>query len=426
MDLQLSRRALLGYGAIAGASALWTPPAAALLRRTPAWPETTATIEAAISTARLPGALAAIGRGQGALTTIARGTLASDSRVPVDPDSLWRIYSMTKPVTGIAAMQLIDAGRITLDQPLADILPAFARMQVLRSADAPVDQVVPATTAITIRHLLTHTAGLGYSIIQQGPIKTAYEDAGIVPGLVTRLQIPGLFRGTPAPSLSVFADRLAALPLVYQPGTRWSYSVSLDLLGRVIEVVSGMPFDAYLRTRLFEPLGMASTGFFVPERDRARLTSNYGAVGQLVLPIDPAASSVYLDPPPFPFGGAGLVSSARDYDRFLHMLLNEGRLGGERVLSRRTAQLAMSNLLPTDVSTDGTFAAGQGFGAGGRVSLPSSPEGAGIYGWAGAAGTVAFVDRRRQLRVGGYIQLMAQTNPFHQRFPRSVLADHGR
>jgi CubicO group peptidase (beta-lactamase class C family) len=422
-----SRRDFLGYGAAAGATALVGGPAWAQRRRpATAWTDTTAVIESVTGQGRLPGALGAIGRGNGPLLAIARGTVSNDSQTPVDLDTLWRMYSMTKPVTGIAAMQLIDAGRMQLDQPLSDILPAYARMQVLRAADGPIDQVLPAERAITIRHLLTHTAGLGYSIISQGPIKTAYEEQGIIPGLVTRMQIPGLFRGVPAPSLEAFADRLARLPLVYQPGNRWSYSVSLDLLGRVIEVVSGMPFDRYLRTRLFEPLGMTSTSFQVAATDRRRFTTNYGGVGTAVLPIDPANSSIYLDPPPFPFGGAGLVGSARDYDKFLLMLLNEGRLGRERVLSQRAARIAMSNLLPDGVSTGGTFAAGQGFGAGGRVSIASSPEGEGIFGWAGAAGTIGFVDRRRQLRVGGYVQIMSQGNDFQQRFPRAVLADYAR
>jgi CubicO group peptidase (beta-lactamase class C family) len=420
---QPSRRAFLGYGAAAGAAALTSAPVWAQRRSAPTWTATTAAIEHATTAGRLPGALGALGRGQGALTTIARGTIANDSRVPVDLDTLWRIYSMTKPVTGIAAMQLIDDGRLQLDQPIADILPAYARMQVLRAPDAAIDQVVPAERAITIRHLLTHTAGLGYTIIQRGPIQAAYETAGIVPAQVSRLTIPGLAGAAPAPSLAIFADRLATLPLVYQPGNRWSYSVSLDLLGRVIEVASGMPFDRFLRTRLFEPLGMTSTSFQVAARNAARLTTNYGGVGEMLVPIDPGASSVYLNPPAFPFGGAGLVSSARDYDKFLLMLLNEGRLGRERVISQRTARIAMSNLLPAGVSTGGTFAAGQGFGAGGRVSLPTSPEGEGIFGWAGAAGTIAWVDRRRQMRVGGYVQIMAQQSDFQQRFPRAVLAD---
>lgn len=423
-----SRRAFLGYGLTAGAATLAASPAHALLQRRPAgYPQTTAFLDDYVTSRRLPGVVAAIGRGQAAPTVIARGTLATDSRVPVDIDTLWRIYSMTKPITGIAAMQLVDTGRLTLDQPISDILPAFTRMQVLTAADAPIDSVVPATTAITIRHLLTHTAGLGYGIIQTGPIKAAYDAAGIAPGVVSRMDFPGITRATPAPSLAIFADRLAALPLVYQPGTRWSYSVSLDLLGRIIEVVSGMPFDAYLQARLFGPLGMSSTAFRVSAANVPRFVSNYAPTGGMLFPIDPGPSSIYLDAPAFPFGGAGLVTSARDYDKFLHALMNEGMLGRTRILSRATARLAMSNLMPAGTSTTGTFAAGQGFGAGGRVSLPTSPEGAGIFGWGGAAGTVGFVDRRRQLRFGGYAQYMpSEAYDFQRRLPQVLLADFGR
>jgi CubicO group peptidase (beta-lactamase class C family) len=204
----------------------------------------------------------------------------------------------------------------------------------------------------------------------------------------------------------VMADRLAALPLVYEPGTKWSYSISLDLMGRLIEVVSGQAFDAFLKARLFDPLGMTSTGFMVAAKDVGRFTSNYAPFGGALIPFDPATSSIYLDPPPYPFGGGGLVSSARDYDRFLAMLLGEGETGGKRVMKRETARLAMSNLIADSVDRKGSFIDGQGFGAGGRVSLPTSPGGEGIFGWAGAAGTIGFVHRGLGYRVGGYTQIM--------------------
>ncbi len=424
----MDRRHLLAGGA-AALAALYASPAAAWQAAAGEvagpWARTTAMLDDYVTSRRLPGALAVIGRGNAAPLAIARGTISVDSRVPVDLDTLWRIYSMTKPITGIATMQLIERRRLQLDQPLSDIIPAFANMQVLTAPDAPVDSVRPADRPITIRMLLTHTAGLGYSIIQRGPIKDAYEAAGIVPGQVSRISIPGVSRAPSAPSLTAFADRLARLPLVYQPGTRWSYSVSLDLLGRVIEIASGRPFDQYLRRNIFEPLGMTSTHFRVPAAQAARLSSNYAPVGGILLPIDPGPSSLFLDTPPFPFGGAGLVSSGRDYDRFLHALMNEGRLGRTRILSRGTAQLAMSDLMPSGTETAGTFAAGQGFGAGGRVSRPGSPEGEGVFGWGGAAGTVALVDRRRQLRFGGYAQYMpAEAYDFQNRLPRAALADY--
>src|SRR5690606_19017592 len=150
-----------------------------------------------------------------------------------DGRSIYRIYSMTKPITGMAAMMLIDEGKLGLDQPLHEILPAFRSMQVQKVYDGPMtpDNLEPAERAITIRQMLTHTAGLGYSLVQSGPIAEAFRNRGLVPGLVTRLQVLPVFRGTAVPSLELFADRLAEMPLVYQPGTRWSYSMSMDLMG---------------------------------------------------------------------------------------------------------------------------------------------------------------------------------------------------
>ncbi|RYD39655.1 MAG: class A beta-lactamase-related serine hydrolase, partial [Sphingomonadales bacterium] len=288
----------------------------------------------------------------------------------------------------------------------ADFLPAFAKMNVQNVPDGSITDVRPAKGPITVRQLLTHTAGLGYNIIQKGPIKKAYDDNGIAGGQASRLPIPGFAPVAPAPSLAAMADRLAALPLVYEPGTKWSYSISLDLMGRLIEVVSGQAFDAFLKARLFDPLGMMSTDFMVAAKDVGRFTSNYAPFGGALIPFDPAASSIFLDRPPYPMGGGGLVSTARDYDRFLAMLLGEGETGGVRVMKRETARLAMSNLIADSVDRKGTFIDGQGFGAGGRVSLPTSPGGEGIFGWAGAAGTIGFVHRGLGYRVGGYTQIM--------------------
>ena len=315
-------------------------------------------------------------------------------------------------------------GRPTLDQPIADILPAFAKMKVQNTPDGSLTDVRDAKTLITVRHLPTPTAGLGYNIIQKGPLRDAYNAAGILGGQVSRLPIPGLPQSTPAPSLAEFADRLAKLPLVYEPGTQWSYSVGLDLMGRVIEVVSGQPFDAFLKARIFDPLGMTSTGFQVAAADVGRFSTNYAPFGGALLPIDPATSSIYLDKPPIPYGGGGLVASARDYDRFLAMLLGEGETGGVRILKPETARLAMSNLLPEGATTKNSFVEGEGFGAGGRVSLASSPTGEGVYGWGGAAGTIAFVDRTRGSRVGGYAQYMpAEALPFQRDFGKAFYKD---
>ena len=229
------------------------------------------------------------------------------------------------------------------------------------------------------------------------------EDKGLVPGLVGRTKIPSLFRGEACHGLDVFADRLAEVPLVHDPGTRWSYSMGLDLMGRVIEVVTGTSFDAYLRETIFEPAGMTSTFFQVPASEAARLTTNYGALGKVLVPIDTGTDSIFLDKPPFPFGGAGLVSSPRDYDRFLRMLAQSGTIGGRRVLGEQAVRMGTRDLLPQGISIPATFGGTAGFGAGGRVGRGAE---AGIYGWSGAAGTVGMVDMIHGLRSQIFVQFM--------------------
>jgi len=189
----------------------------------------------------------------------------------------------------------------------------------------------------------------------------------------------------------------------------------------VIEVASGRPFDAFLRERFFEPLGMRSTFFRVPRSEQARLTSNYGVVEGLLLPIDPASYSVFFDTPAFPFGGSGLVSTPNDYDRFLRMLLGGGKFAGTRVMSEAAVRIGTSNLLPPGVGTVGTFANGGGFGAGGRVGLGRET---GTFGWAGAAGTIAFADLKRGWRGGFYAQFMpADAWPIQRSFPEAAMQD---
>ncbi len=423
MNMMVSRRAMLGGLALAGGMAA-TRPAFALYDGGPAFPATRAFLSGFVEKRQLAGALATIGRGQAPANVVAAGALALDGAVKVDEHSLWRVYSMTKPVTGIAAMILIDQGKLRLDQPIADLLPAYANMQVQVTPDGSLSDLRPARTQITVRHLLTHTAGLGYSIIQKGAIKDAYTKNGILPGKVTRLPLPGIDNAPIAPSLAEFADRLARLPLVYEPGTQWSYSVSLDLLGRVIEVAAGQPFETFLQEKLFTPLGMTSSWFQVPANEVGRLTTNYAPFGGALIPIDPAASSIYLDRPEFAFGGAGLVCSAHDYDRFLMMLAGKGAIGSTRIMSEATAMLAMSNLLDDSVVRKGTFVDGQGFGAGGRVSLPGNPGGPGTFGWGGAAGTIAFVNPHIGLRGAGYAQYMPpESLEFQRRLPEVMLKD---
>lgn len=387
------------------------------------WPEVRALIETYVPS-RLPGIAAAVGRGTEDADYLFDGTIAVDSRTAVDADTLWRIYSMTKPITGMAAMILIDDGTIRLDQNIADFISGFANPRVLTDPDASLASR-PAKGPITVRHLLTHTAGLGYSIVTQGPLLKEYLRLGLTPAALSRTRLLDDSGAETAPSLEAFADRLATLPLIADPGTRWSYSLSLDLLGRVIEVASGKPFDAFLLERMFAPLGMRSSFWRVPASEVGRFVTNYNVTPEGLQPIDPAATSVYLDPPPFPFGGAGLVMSARDYDRFLLMLMGEGAIGRARIMKPETVRLGMSNLLPEGVRMDESFTPGTGFGAGGRVTLASVPggEGAGTFGWSGAAGTIGWVDPTRRVRASGFVQFLPfGALPFQDEFGKAVYA----
>ena len=415
----ISRRAFLGGGAALATSMALSPDFAFATGEV--WPGVTRYTDNYVRTGKLAGAVAAMGLGQGSLQIVARGQRTLEG-APVDGDSLFRIYSMTKPITGMATMILIDEGKLRLDQPLSDILPKYADMRVQRVPDGSITDLVAARQPITIRHLLTHTSGLGYSIIQNGPLKAAYVKAGLVPGQISRLPIAEIFgaRNTWL-TLAEFADRLAEMPLVYQPGSKWSYSVGLDLLGRVIEVVSGKSFDGFLQERLFDPLGMASTWFRVPQAELRRMTTNYGIMQGVLLPLDPGGASVFALQPAFPFGGSGLVSSPRDYDRFLRMLLGFGKFEGKRVMGENAVRIGTSNLLPEGISTVGTFATGGGFGAGGRVGLGQE---AGTFGWAGAAGTIAFADLKRGWRGGFYAQYMpASAYPIQGEFPEVAMKD---
>ena len=420
----LTRRSLLRAGSYAAAgAALCGLPLGRAVRAhdvAEAWPNVAALAERYMGEGKVANLFLTFGRGQEEhFHTVGGGTLGFDRPTPVDDNTLYRIYSQTKPITGMATIMLIDDGVLGLDMPLYEVLPAYREMMVQREYDGAItpDNLEPAARPITIRHLLTHTAGFAYGIVQKGPITQAYNEAGLVPGQVTRLPIPGLSRSGTVESLELFADRLAQMPLVLQPGTRWSYSVSHDLLGRVIEVAGGMPFDAFLRTRLFEPLGMDSTMFRVPQSEIGRFTDNYGILGGLPLPIDPAQTSVYLDEPAFPFGGAGLVSTPADYDRFQRMLLGYGTVDGRRVMGELAVRVATSNILPRGAQTDGTWIAGQGFGAGGRVVGRS-------FGWGGAAGTLANVDYDLDLRTALYTQYMpAEAYPMREEFLAAYEAD---
>lgn len=349
---------------------------------------------------KMPGIVVAIGQGDAAPTFLSAGRTSDNPyATKAGPDTLWRIYSMTKPITAMAAMMLIEDGKLGLDQPVSDFIPAFETMRVL---DVPGNSLAshPATHAITIRHLLTHTSGLGYQVIGSGPVQQEYKRLGLLGGRAaaqdSKLQ--------PA-DLAEFADRVAGVPLLTEPGTKWNYSVSTDVLGRVIEVVSGMPLDRFVQIRLLDPLGMKSTYWTVPQSQAGRLSTLYLLTEERRVPLETGTASDWLHAPRMPYGGSGLVSSARDYDRFLQMLAGHGSVDGVRILKSETVKLALSNLLPDGVRvmTNGTpdTPIAEGFGAGGWVYLADVPHGvrAGTYGWFGAAGTIAFIDPIQKIRV---------------------------
>jgi CubicO group peptidase (beta-lactamase class C family) len=370
-------------------------------------PNTQGLLDGYVRAGKMPGAVGAFGVGALPTVFVQAGRIADEpGAAAAGPDSLWRVYSMTKPVTGFAAMLLVEDGKLRLDQPISELLPAFRNMKVLTD---PANSLTsrPARTQITVRHLLTHTAGLGYNIITKGPLLKQYETLGILPGAVNA-QVETQARLARPRSLQEFAGRVSGLPLIAEPGTKWSYSISLDLMGAVIEKASGMSFERFVQTRVFTPLAMRSSYWTVPGSEVGRFATNYVYAGDKRVPIDPAATSVWLQPPSFPYGGAGLVMSARDYDRFLHMLQDGGTLDGVRVAKAETVATMMSNLLPTGVTfagiggtTGGTEAATpMGYGAGGSVYLADAPGGfsKGTYGWGGAAGTIGFVDAKRRFR----------------------------
>ncbi|WP_419809301.1 serine hydrolase domain-containing protein [Sphingomonas sp.] len=377
-------------------------PANALL------PDTQALFDGYVRAGKMPGIVGAFGLGNGPTLFVSAGRVADGATAAsAGPDSLWRVYSMTKPVTAFAAMLLIQDGRLRLDQPLSDFFPGFKTMRVLTSPDTSLASV-PATRQITIRNLLTHTAGLSYNIIAKGPLLKEYERLGILPGAVSAATEGQARRARPR-TLGEFATRVSTLPLIAQPGTKWSYSIGLDVMGAVIERASGMPFDRFVQTRVFDPMRMRSSFWTVPQSEVGRFATNYAFAGDTRVPLDPAATSVWLQPPSFPYGGAGLVMSARDYDTFLRMLQDGGTVDGVRVAQAATVATMMSNLLPAGVTfggiggtTGGTQAATpMGFGAGGSVYLADGPggfPGKGTYGWGGAAGTIAFVDPKTRFR----------------------------
>ncbi len=307
-------------------------------------------------------------------------------------DAIFRIYSMTKPVTAVAAMMLMEEGRFRLYDPVSQYLPEFEKMQVVTGKNAQGHLTTePAKTPITIRHLFTHTAGLSYGFDENDPLDRLYQ----------KKMWRERDRGT-VNTLAGIVQKIAALPLAYEPGTSYRYSVAIDVLGYLVEVISGMPFDLFLQKRIFEPLGMADSGFSVPAEKANRLAHMYGLDEKnpgTLMDIDPHNSSKFLKPVTIPMGGGGMVSTAADYLRFAQMVLNGGVLDGVRLLGRKTIEYMCQNHLPKGIFIDPNQA--EGHGLGGFVILDAAGTqqviSPGSWGWSGAANTYFWVDFQENL-----------------------------
>jgi CubicO group peptidase (beta-lactamase class C family) len=325
----------------------------------------------------------------------ATGYQDKDSKTPMRTDTIFRIMSMTKPVTSVAVMMLYEEGKLFLTDPVAKFIPAFKSAQVLeQGADKP----VPARRAITIRDLLSHRSGISYNFLNGGPVGASYRKSGVTDGFTT----------TPM-TLAEGIDKLAAEPLIAHPGAAFNYSLSTDVLGRVVEVASGQPFDVFLRERIFKPLKMVDTDFTVPEAKWSRLATVYSpdgaggirpmkdpeSFGNAVFgPVASYKSKTYFS------GGAGLVSTAADYSRFAQMLLNGGSFDGAQILSPKSIELMTANHT-ADLPPGGLLGPGTGFGLGFRVVTDNALTGAlgsnGRYGWLGIYGTEFWIDPKERL-----------------------------
>jgi len=309
---------------------------------------------------------------------------------PVQKDSIFRIYSMTKPLTGLAMMMLYEEGKWRIDDPVARYIPEFAKMKVYTGKNEDgTPKLEDAKRSMTMRELMTHTAGLGYVLSANNPV-----DKMIIDGNVLNSAVP----------LKNMIDGLAKLPLLAQPGTRWSYSIGVDVQGYLVEKFSGMPFADFLRTRVFEPLGMKDTAFYVPKEKLSRLAlvHNGSPNGLVVDENRPDPTVVPLGPS----GGGGLFSTAMDYARFCEMMLGGGQLNGVRIIAPRTVEMMRTNYVNPDALK--TMQPGTGWGMDFQIVMDAAAAGDsvpnGTYSWFGIAGTWFWIDPVDDLAFVGMVQ----------------------
>jgi len=366
-------------------------------------------MEKLVADNKLPGVQVVVARRGKAAYAECVGYRDVAAKTPVTEDTLYRIYSMTKAITSTAIMMLYEEGRFQLDDPISRYLPMFKQQRVFAGGTPERYNTVPAASEITFKQLLTHTSGLSYGFLGS-PVSAIYQ--------ANKLDFQ-----TEEASLWQMMERLAKLPLLAQPGTEWNYSVSTDVLGALVETISGMGFDQFLKTRIFEKLGMTDTGFTVREDQRARFAANYQkAEGGGMTLIEGPGNSRYYNPKPLCSGGGGLVSTAGDYLRFCKMLARKGELDGVRILGRKTVEFMRINHLQSggDLASMGmprfseSTMTGIGFGLGFAVVLdPAKAEllcSPGEHYWGGAASTAFWIDLQEDLIAILMTQLMPSSS----------------
>jgi CubicO group peptidase (beta-lactamase class C family) len=338
---------------------------------------------------KLAGLITMVARGGKLVHLECYGMMDIEAGKSMQFDTIFRIYSMTKPITSVAFMMLYEEGRVHLYDPVSKFIPEFAAIKVFAG-----DTEVDLEREITVHDLLTHTAGFTYDFFDSSPVDLMYRETN----MFDPIEVPPV-------SLSEFLMRIVKLPLVHQPGTTWRYSVATDVLGHLIEIISGISLDSFLRERLFKPLGMEDTGFHVPKAKLDRFAAMYEPVENNGMELlDAPAKSPFLTPPRCLLGGSGLVSTATDYMRFAQMLLNGGMYNEIRILSPKTIELMTINHLPNEmipIQVEPHTLHGCGFGLGFRVLVDVAQCGRlgteGEFGWGGAASTSFFIDPQEDL-----------------------------
>ncbi|MGI9646084.1 MAG: serine hydrolase domain-containing protein [Ilumatobacteraceae bacterium] len=372
---------------------------------------------------RLPGIQVVVSRRGQVVHASTHGRRSIERNEPWDADTVVRLFSMTKPLTSVAAMMLYEEGAFQLKDPVRDFLPEFGDTPVFRSGSFVSPIVDPQSEPMRIWHLLTHTSGLTYGFLNSHPTDALYRQAGFEWGAPDGLD------------LAECCARWAALPLVFQPGTEWNYGVSTDVLGRLVEVVSGQPLDEFLRSRVLDPLGMVDTDFWVPDERRDRFADLYvpHPANGLAMPAPASLAAPLNERPAMLSGGGGLCGTAADYLRFTHLLLGKGELDGTRLLGSRTVDYMTRNHLPGDADLEAfgrplfaeTTFDGVGFGLGFSVVLDSAkykvPTTEGSFAWGGAASTAFWVDPTEEIVVLFLTQLLpSSTHPIRAELAQLV------